>query len=291
MTNLDHLNAISTICEVGSFQLASEKLNKARSAVSYSVKQVEEFYQLQIFDRSKYRPKLTPEGKTLLVQIRRLLEQAKAFEDSVKDLKGENEPEIRLAVSSIFPVTWITDLLKSLRTKFPQTTIHLDVEVASGERVLLSEAVDMAIFAAPTRNASLDYKPITSMDVPLVISYGLLGDNAPHSLTRASLAEHPQIVVKSSDAQSPDTGLLADAPKWFVTDLQAKKDLITSGLGWGRLPRHMIAQEVTEGVLKPLPTLGEISLSICLARRGNHHLGPVASHIWNYFDGEHSFPA
>ncbi|SFU15893.1 LysR substrate binding domain-containing protein [Pseudovibrio denitrificans] len=157
--------------------------------------------------------------------------------------------------------------------------------------MLLSEAVDMAIFAAPTCNASLDYMQITNMDVPLVISGGLLGKVAPSSLTRASLAQHPQIVVKSSDAQSPDSGLLSDAPKWFVTDLQAKKDLITSGLGWGRLPRHMIAQELTEGVLKPLPTLGDISLSICLARRGNHHLGLVASHIWNYFDGDHSFPA
>ncbi|SFU02917.1 hypothetical protein SAMN05444141_106433 [Pseudovibrio denitrificans] len=52
----------------------------------------------------------------------------------------------------------------------------------------------------------------------------------------------------------------------------------------------MITQELSEGVLKPLPTLGQISLSICLAKPGNHHLGPVASHIWNYFDGERSFP-
>ena len=76
MTNLDHLNVVSTICDVGSFQLASEKLNKARSAVSYSVKQVEQFYQIQIFDRSKYRPKLTADGKILLGQVRHLLKQA-----------------------------------------------------------------------------------------------------------------------------------------------------------------------------------------------------------------------
>ncbi|EEA95392.1 MULTISPECIES: hypothetical protein [unclassified Pseudovibrio] len=53
----------------------------------------------------------------------------------------------------------------------------------------------------------------------------------------------------------------------------------------------MIAQELSEGVLKTLPTLGEISLPICLAKRGNHHSGPVASHIWKYFDGEQNFPA
>ncbi|MFY0662817.1 MAG: LysR family transcriptional regulator [Shimia sp.] len=49
MTNIDHLNVVATIYDMGSFQLASEKLNKARSAVSYSVKQVEDFYQVQNF--------------------------------------------------------------------------------------------------------------------------------------------------------------------------------------------------------------------------------------------------
>lgn len=75
MTNLDHLNVAATICDMGSFQLASEKLNKARSAVSYSVKQVEEFYQVQIFDPSTYRPTLTRDGKALIARIRHLLDQ------------------------------------------------------------------------------------------------------------------------------------------------------------------------------------------------------------------------
>ncbi len=284
MTNLDHLNVISTICETGSFQQASEKLNKVRSAVSYSVKQVEEIYQIQIFDRSKYRPELTPEGKILLSQIRQLLRQAQEFENFVQDLKGEHETELNLSVSSIFPVRWITGLLKSLRSDFPTTTIHLDLEVASGERALLSEKVDLAIYAAPIRNASIDYKQIDEIEVPLLISRDLLSSH-PDNVSRDDLARYPQVVVKSSDERSPDTGLLDEAHKWYVTDVSAKKDLICAGLGWGRLPKHMVEAEINDGRLVSLSLFGDITLPICVAKRTNAGLGPAGDHIWNFFDG------
>ncbi|SMP22290.1 regulatory helix-turn-helix protein, lysR family [Shimia sagamensis] len=79
MTNLVHLNVVATICDLSSFQLASEMRSKARSAVSYSVKQVEELYQIQIFDRSGHRPTLTRDGRVLLTQIRHLLASGGAF--------------------------------------------------------------------------------------------------------------------------------------------------------------------------------------------------------------------
>ncbi len=283
MINLDHLNVITTIIDTGSFQLASEKLNKARSAVSYSVKQMEEHLQVQIFDRSNYRPSLTPEGQAMLPEIRQLLKHARGFEGFVQDLRGENETELRLGVSSIFPVARLSGLLQSLRSQFPATTLHLEFEVASGERLLLSEQVDLAIFAAPVRNMALEYRQIASMEVPLVIAKDVIPCD-PQAVTREDLAQHPQVVVKSTDEKSPDTGLLEDAPKWFVTELGAKKDLICAGLGWGRLPSHMIAEEIAQGDLMVLPTLGDITLPICISKRSHQDLGPVGAHIWKFFD-------
>lgn len=283
MINLDHLNVISTICETGSFQQASERLNKVRSAVSYSVKQVEDLYQIQIFDRSKYRPELTPEGKILLTKIRHLLQQTKEFEAFVHELKGEQETEIKLSISSIFPIRWLTGLLASLRSHFPTTTLHLQQEIASGERALLAGNVDLALYAAPTRDVAIDYKQIDRMKVPLLIHRDLITAN-PEKVTRENLTQHPQVVVKSSDEQSPDTGLLSEAHKWYVSDLQAKKDLICAGLGWGRLPDHLARAELASGQLISLPTLGEITLPICIAKRANSQIGPVGTHIWAFFE-------
>jgi DNA-binding transcriptional LysR family regulator len=282
MTNLDHLNVVSTICDTGSFQSASEKLNKARSAVSYSVKLVEESYQIQIFDRSKYRPELTIDGKILLVQIRHLLKQAQNFEDFVQELKGENEVELRLGVSSHFPIAKLSGLLKTLKTEFPVTTVHLEIETASGERMLLAEKVDIAIFGAPSKSVFVDYRQIDSMEIPLVISAELLKDD-PLYISETDLARHPQVIVKSSDDKTPNIGILDDALKWYVTDLHAKKELICAGLGWGRLPHHFVEPEIDSGKLVVLSTLGDLSLPIYLAKLANRSLGPVGRHIWDYF--------
>ncbi|WP_412563133.1 LysR family transcriptional regulator [Thalassobius sp. MITS945101] len=282
MTNLDHLHVVHTVAETGSFQLASEKLNKARSAVSYSVKQVEMLYQVEIFDRSTYRPSLTRDGKVLLGQIRHLLAQAQQFEDFVRDLKGDVETELRIGVSSNFPIPRLADLLQTLKSEFPTTTLHLEVETASGERQLMEEKVDIAIFAAPSRSPFIDYREITQMRFPLVVAPELL-DQPASEMNKEDLARHPQVVVKSTDEKSPDVGLLQQAPKWFVTDMSTKKALILAGLGWGRLPDHMVAADIARGALVDLEVMGDVTLPICLTKRAGFNLGVVGQRIWSHF--------
>lgn len=283
MTNLEHLHVIHTICVEGSFQKASEKLHKVRSAVSYSVKQAEAHYGIQIFNRESYRPELTPEGKLLLVKIRRLLSHASEFESFVQEMKGENETELRLGVSSIFPIGRITDLLVNLNVEFPNTTIHLNIEVASGERMLLDEQVDIGIHGTLHTNNEIDYNLIDTLNIPLVISSTLPLENMSN-ITEADLVAYPQVVLKSTDLQSPGKGIVDEASKWYVTDLHTKKTLIKSGLGWGRLPYHLVANEIENGELVVLQTQGDLNLPIYISKLKNKALGPVAHKIWNYFN-------
>lgn len=282
MTNLEHLHVINTICAEGSFQKASEKLHKVRSAVSYSVKQVEAHYDIQIFNRETYRPELTAEGKILMVQIRRLLSQANEFETFVNQMKGDNETELKLGVSSIFPLNRITDLLTELKQEFPNTTIHLNIEVASGERMLLDEQVDIGIYGSLSHDKTIDYKLIDTLDIPLVISNKLpLRDI--NNVTESDLAVYPQVILKSSDRQSPDTGIVDDALKWYVTDQHAKKTLIMASLGWGRLPYHLVEKEIRNKELITLKTQGDLNLPMYITKLKNKVLGPVAQRIWNHF--------
>jgi len=282
MVNLEHLQVVETICREGSFQKASEKLHKVRSAVSYSVKQLEAHFGIQIFNRQTYRPELTPQGKILMVQIRQLLHQASNFDTFVKQMKGEVETELRLGVGSLFPIDKITDLLISLKNEFPATTIHLEIEVASGERMLLDEKVDIGIFGAPSRHTAIDYKLIDNIDIPLVISKKLPLKNG-HHMSEADLTAYPQVVIKSSDRQSPDTNIVDEAAKWYVTDQTTKKTLITAGLGWGRMPRHLVETEIKNKELICLDTLGDFTLPIYITKLKNKALGPVALKIWQHF--------
>ncbi|MGF1754132.1 LysR family transcriptional regulator [Vibrio makurazakiensis] len=283
MTNLEQLQVIETICKEGSFQKASEKLHKVRSAISYSVKQMESHYGIQIFTRDTYRPELTAEGKMLIVQIRRLLQHASDFETFVKEMKGDIETELRLGIGSLFPIEKITELLLELKKTFPTTTIHLDVEVASGERRLIDEDVDIAICGSLNRHSSVDYLQIDTINIPLVISKALV-PSLSEPLSENDLLQYPQVIMKSSDQQAPDTGILDETIKWYVTDLATKKALIESGLGWGRMPLHLVDEEIQSGKLLVLDTYGELNLPIYVAKLKSKPQGPVAKAIWQHFN-------
>ena len=92
-------------------------------------------------------------------------------------------------------------------------------------------------------------------------------------MNKEDLASHSQIVVKFTDEQSPDVSLLQEAPKWFVTDMSTKKALILAGLGWGRLPDHMVAADIARGALVDLRLMGDVTLRICLTKRAEFNLG------------------
>ncbi|WP_412563558.1 substrate-binding domain-containing protein [Thalassobius sp. MITS945101] len=145
-----------------------------------------------------------------------------------------------------------------------------------------SRQVDIAIFAAPSRSPFIDYREITQMRFPLVVAPELLDRPAP-DMNKEDLARHPQVVVKSTDEKSPDVGLLQQAPKWFVTDMSTKKVLVLAGLGWGRLPDHMMAADIARGALVDLEVMGDVTLPICLTKRAGFNLGVVGQRIRSHF--------
>mgnify|MGYP003386903463 CR=1 FL=1 len=101
-------------------------------------------------------------------------------------------------------------------------------------------------------------------------------------VSETDLADYPLVIIKSSDRQSPDADM-DDVAKWYVTDQTTKKILITSGLGWGRLPRHLIEKELKNDELICLTNQGDLTLPIYISKLKNRIMGPVALKIWDHF--------
>jgi DNA-binding transcriptional LysR family regulator len=72
--------------------------------------------------------------------------------------------------------------------------------------------------------------------------------------------------------------------KWFVNDTPSKKDIILSGLGWGRLPAHMVDKEINSKRLVHLTQLeDDDDVTIYLCKKKNKSIGKVAKFIWDSF--------
>ena len=65
--------------------------------------------------------------------------------------------------------------------------------------------------------------------------------------------------------------------------MQSKKSIITSGLGWGRLPLFQIEDELSSGNLIAMNLIGMIpdrDVTIYLARNKNIPMGSVSKKLW-----------
>ena len=65
-----------------------------------------------------------------------------------------------------------------------------------------------------------------------------------------------------------------------------KKQLLVAGLGWGRLPEHMVAEELAQDQLREiiLPhTHLSFGIEVFAFRQRAQTTGPVATYLWDAF--------
>lgn len=285
--NLEQLEAINAVVECGSFRAAAEKLYRSQPALSATIKQLEEEFDLQIFDRSTYRPKLTPAGVAFLAVAKNTLESAQYAKRVALEL-GKNKAETKLNIS-VDPLisTEVIELIaqECARPLLPVNLIIAKSILKGSYNSLLSGEVDLAIAPKPKNSSDLEAIHLETVQLCGAISRRLLQEKK--KATASFLAKNPQIFVydKSHD-EAPDDLLPSvdqePGHKIFVPDHDTKLKLIEGGIGWGRISRaELEANKELVMIEKSLsPT---IELELCLLRPKLRPIGPTARAIWKVF--------
>jgi len=284
---IDQIECFQAVGESGSFQKASEKLNKAKSAVMYSINNLEEQLGFPLLDRSSYRSKITPQGEAFLYRSQKILDDMRELHDYCRLIASEVEMKISISVSGIFDINLLYPVIKNAMKEFPSTEIMLEKEILSGEKMLQREMVDISIFENVHNKRELDFKSIGKVKLVLVISssHSFL-DLPPKQQTKEKLFKYPQIVQRSTVPDDDHkVGVHTKSLKWKVTDTPSKKDIILNGLGWGRLPLHVVEEELKNGTLTHLKSLRDddvVEMYIC--KRKISFMGQVSQMIWDSFE-------
>lgn len=268
---LDQITVLEAIISTGSFRAAAQKLNRAQSAVSYAIKRLESEMEVQIFDRSAYRPQLTPAGEAILNKGKEILSQLKDLEALGKSLKRGCEPVLRLAVSALYPLPQLIPTIKTLKKEFPDVELVLSIDMLSSDKLLLENKVDLAI-----TEVRGDESLIENIDFDFVTMIAVTGK--PYAKkTFLNSSDLPQVVVRSSEPDSSRaSGIHNLSHHWRVTDFQSKKQLLLEGLGWGYMPEHLIVDELKKHKLQIL-IKKKHRVPIYLGNLRNKTLGPATS--------------
>ncbi len=286
---LDQLQVLQTIVKSGSFRAASQELHRAQSAVSYAMRTLEDELGFKIFNRDQYRPELTPQGRAFLKKTDDLIFHFDEIKETAEFLKRGYEPEIRLAVSVLWPLPKLIAMLKEFTQKFPQTEIKIINDVLSNDEQLLEDHADIALGTIFNEKGLLISKELFKVQMSLVCS-------AIHPLgklkkvTDEQLGKHSQIILASTVRSSNRSqGILNPHKVISVQDFMTKKSLLQAGLGWGFMPEPMVQEEIKQKSLVPLEAKTR-SGTLCIARHSAKELGPCGKFIWDYFSNRQKKP-
>jgi len=283
---LEQLKYLQAIVEHGSFRAAADTVYRSQSSLSISIQKLEQELGIQLLERNGYRPKLTQEGKAIYEKSKQLLQKSQELKDLAVHLTAGCEAELRLAISCILPIEPIVSVLNHISTDYPQTRMSMLIESLSGtmER-LLDDDADIALTDSLEPNSSLESLLLTEIDFISVVPSTSPWANQADSITEQDLENETIIVMRDTSHHSKriTKGVLEGAPQWLVNDFSTKQRIICSGKGWGRMPLHLVKEDIAQNRLTMLTSddFPTFRVPIHLVRKTHKLTGPVEQMLWS----------
>ena len=129
---LDQLRTFIAAVDEGSFSAAGRKLRRAQSVVSQTLANLEAQLGVKLFDRSARYPRLTEEGRSLLVDARSVADNVDEFKARARAMREGLEPELSVAMDVMYPMEALTRAAAHSRKTYPHTPLRLYVEALGG---------------------------------------------------------------------------------------------------------------------------------------------------------------
>jgi DNA-binding transcriptional LysR family regulator len=249
---LDQLRTFIAAVDEGSFSAAGRKLRRAQSVVSQALANLEAQLGLKLFDRSARYPKLTDEGRSLLVDARSVADNVDGFKARARAMREGLEPELAVAMDVMYPMQAVTRAAMYSRKTYPHTPLRLYVEALGGViRPVLDRSCSIGVIGSlPLVPDDLQSEPLLNVPFATVVSPSHRLATMRGVVPVSAAAKHVQLVLTDRTALSDgrDFGVVSPL-NWRLADLGAKHAFLRAGLGWGHMPLHMVKADLDTGAL------------------------------------------
>jgi DNA-binding transcriptional LysR family regulator len=261
---LEALRILDTIARRGSFAAAATELDRVPSALTYTVRKLEEDLDVLLFDRRGHRARLTAAGEELLTEGRHLLRAADELEQRVKRTATGCEVELRIVLDGLIPFENLLPLIAAFDREGTGTRLRFSYEVLSGVwESLLNGRADLAVGAAYEgpelirMTGAYRTKPLCA--VPWVFAVAPMHPLAAISgpLSASVIQQYRAVSIGDTGRTLPtiSTGLLSGQDTLTVPSMQAKLTAQLAGLGCGHLPRALAVPHLRSGALVEKETM------------------------------------
>jgi DNA-binding transcriptional LysR family regulator len=190
------LHAFVFLARTGSHTETAKQLYVTHSAISHSIRNLEEQVGCRLFHKLGKKVMLTEAGEALRLYAERALSEMQQARIALADLNQWGSRRLRLAVEAIFPPDFLTAVLLKFRHEFPRAAIQVETcPPGQAASLLENRAMDLILAAKPPANENIEFRPLLSDRFHCLV-------NADHPLaaaakiSRAEFAAQPCILLR-----------------------------------------------------------------------------------------------
>lgn len=248
-----HLKIFIAVYDRLSITHAAEALHMTQPVVTRTIKEIEQHYGVQLFDRMNRRLYVTNAGHHLYTHAKRVVE---AFDHMEKEARNADGHFTLSIGSTLYLGSFLLpQILKELKERYPNAGIHARVSNAESlQRALHGNELDFALIEDHVEHPTLNSKPffqdqlvlILPKDHPLLQKEELYMSDLEHK--PFLLQEKGSISRRRVDDTFARHGLMID-PLLESRSTQAIIQSVSARLGLAFLPEHLVKNCIKCGLL------------------------------------------
>jgi len=256
--DLAELEVFLTVTREGRFSRAAEKMHRTQSAVSQTIRKLEQELGEPLFDRSSREGALTDAGRVLQEYAERLLNLRSGAHDALKELREVQRGQLVIAANE-FTALYLLPVLGKFRRLHPM--IKITVLRSLGSRIgdqVLRHAADFGVLSFDPQEPLLSSVVVYSDELSFVVppSHPLAGSK------EISIKQLGAETFVAHNVPSPYRDKVIDSFRKYKTPLhmdvelptlQAIKRFVAMGNGVAFVPHISAETEIATGELVKIP--------------------------------------
>ena len=150
------LQVFHTVARLLSFTKAADNLHMTQPAVTFQVRQLEEYFNTRLFDRTHNRISLTEAGRRVYEYADKIFLLYDDMEGSVRELTGDVSGVLMIGASTTIAEYMLPALLGDYKARYPHVGIRLKVSNTDAIVSMVEyNEIDLGVVEAPVANKNL----------------------------------------------------------------------------------------------------------------------------------------
>ena len=253
------LRAFSILARTGSFTATAQELHLSQSAISHSMKGLEQEIGCRLLDRMGKTVVLTQAGEQLLVHAQKILAEMESARSGLGYLGKWGSSRLRIGASTTACQHVLPAVLREFKESFPACAISIEPgDTPEMIDALRQHRIDLAVNLEPRREEPLAFRPLFTDDLRFVLS-------PLHPWARAGRVARDEIPGQHYILYGKGSYTFGMIEAYFrqeqivlhslldLGNMEAIKELVKLGLGVSILAPWIARKELEEKSLVALP--------------------------------------